>query len=153
MQQSQAQMAQALSRVPLFSTLASDSLMVLAQACQLRSYQPGEALFQQGEMTRGLQLILAGQARLVQNLPNGIQAVRAQLGPGQFINEGALQSEGYQTSSLVAFQPTLAALLTREASTTSSPIIPPSTQLCRPEVACTSAPGNLRASARTKLSC
>jgi hypothetical protein len=115
MPQTQAQIAQALSRVPLFSTLASDSLMVLAQACQPRSYQPGEALFQQGEMTRGLHLILSGQARLIQNLPNGIQAVRAQLGPGQFINERALQSEGYQTSSLVAVQPTLSALLTREA--------------------------------------
>ncbi|MCS6835940.1 MAG: cyclic nucleotide-binding domain-containing protein [Anaerolineae bacterium] len=115
MPQSQAQIAQALSRVPLFSGLASDSLMVLAQACQLRSYQFGEVLFQQGEMTRGLHLILAGQARLIQNLPNDIQAVRAQLGPGQFINEGALHSEGYQTSTLIAFQPTLAALLTREA--------------------------------------
>ena len=101
-------------RVPLFSNLSDYHLSLLAQAFQIRRYNPGEFIFQQGEPTRGLHIFIDGQAVLYRYLPNGQVEQLGTYQNGQYINDAAIFESGTNTANLQAVRPMTALLLTRE---------------------------------------
>src|SRR5690348_11156210 len=54
-----------LSQVSFLAPLAAEDLFALADACQTRTFKPGQALFYEGDPGHALFLIRAGQVKIV----------------------------------------------------------------------------------------
>jgi hypothetical protein len=104
-----------LRHVPLFQRLPDTYLSLIAQAFQVEHFNRGDFIFQQGERTRGLHLIVDGQAVLFRGLPTGQYERIATLQPGHYINDAAIFQDGVQTGTLQALSPVTNLVLTRQA--------------------------------------
>jgi CRP-like cAMP-binding protein len=100
-------------RVPLFRNVPPPLFEPLLRAFQVRQYRPNEYLFQQGEATRGLHIVLEGEAALMQVGSDGLKRQIGMVRAGQFVNMQALVQDGSETASLKAVAPLRALLLTR----------------------------------------
>jgi CRP/FNR family cyclic AMP-dependent transcriptional regulator len=76
----------ALGRVPLFTGLSQESLSRLAGLASPRPFGPGEMIILEGEPSRAVYFIAAGQVRVYRLSPSGRQQVLVQLGPGKAFN-------------------------------------------------------------------
>ncbi len=100
-------------RVPLFRDLPPPMFDVVRKACQLRPYSENDYLFQQGETTKGLSILISGEAALMQVGRDGLKRQIGMVRAGQFINQQALFSETIETASLKAVLPVTALSLSR----------------------------------------
>lgn len=98
--------------------LNPQQLQLVADAFETRRYDRGELIFKQGEATRGMHLIIEGQALLWQVGPDGQQRQVGQIGSGQFINHEAVLNDGIQTATLQVIQPVFALFLSRRSMAT-----------------------------------
>ncbi|MCA9915821.1 MAG: cyclic nucleotide-binding domain-containing protein, partial [Anaerolineae bacterium] len=102
-------------QVPLFQPLTQAQIEVVAQSFQMRRYNPGEFIFQQGAPTTGMHIFVQGQAVLLRTTREGHRQSVGIVREGQYVNQNALFQEGSETATLQAVQPVTALFLSREA--------------------------------------
>ena len=78
---------QILKSTPLFAVLDDTELDSLASRCGVRSFDPGEILFQEGEPCLGLYIVVTGRIRIYKVSVNGREQVLAIEGPGASVAE------------------------------------------------------------------
>ena len=86
-----------LSTVPMFSSLGKKSLQTIADSASERTFNPGEAIVNQGEVGIGLFLVAEGQV----NVEKSGKTV-ATLGPGNYFGEMALLDEQPRSANVRA---------------------------------------------------
>jgi hypothetical protein len=103
-----------LRHVPIFQNLPDTYLSLVAQAFQVEHYNRGDFIFQQGERTRGLHLLVDGHAVLFRGLPTGQYERLGTVQRGNYLNDAAIFQDGTQTATLQALNPVIALVLTRQ---------------------------------------
>jgi CRP-like cAMP-binding protein len=110
---SESEIAEFLSRVPLFKSLSKRQLGRLSKVAHDHTFKEGENIVTQGETGVGLFVIVSGEASVVHKQPDGETAVVNVLHPTDFFGELALLSEGVRTASVVATEDTECLGITR----------------------------------------
>jgi CRP-like cAMP-binding protein len=83
-----------LSQVPLFSQLSEPDLRLLAEACRVRTYRPGEVLFHDGDSGDTLFILLSGQVKILMVGPNSEESILDTLTAGECLGELSLVDGG-----------------------------------------------------------
>ena len=97
--------ADALAHVPLFAGLDAASLQTLQALSFRRTFQPSEAIVEEGRTGNGCYVILSGRVEVIRGLPDRPQ-VLATLGPGEPFGEMALLGDWKRTASVIAIEET-----------------------------------------------
>jgi CRP-like cAMP-binding protein len=106
--------AQALKKVPLFSSLRLGQLQRLAGLATVRSYKPGGLIVKQDDTAVALYCVLSGKVRVERQGPDGDRPVTlAEFGSGGFFGDMALIDDFPRSASVIAEAATECALLTR----------------------------------------
>lgn len=100
-------------RLPMFQQLPPEQFRKVASAFHVRRYNAGEIMFQQGEPTKGMHILVDGQA-VLQRYDNGHWQQVGLIRSGQSVNDAAIFDTGLETATLQATQPVTALLLTRD---------------------------------------
>jgi CRP/FNR family transcriptional regulator, cyclic AMP receptor protein len=93
-----------LKAIPLFAALTDAEIQYLAARTGLRSYQPEQQLFSEGEPCTGLHLIASGRVRIYKASPSGREHVLAVEGPGGSIAELPVFDGGSYPASAAAVE-------------------------------------------------
>lgn len=126
------EVATALARVQIFSTLGRRDLERLAAACLLRRYRAGDSILEEGSTGLGMFLITAGRVEVFKT-HQGRKVSLAELGNGAVLGEMALLDDQPRSASAVALEDTECLLLSRDRFRTllkrrpsiAWPIVPP----------------------------
>jgi cAMP-dependent protein kinase regulator len=101
-------------RIPVFSQLSGEELLSMLEHLEVRVFQRGEVLIQEGQSSGGSMFaIVEGSVELVQKLETGGERTVALMGEGDLFGEMALVSDGPRRSTARAHERTLALELTR----------------------------------------
>ena len=82
--------AQILSRLPLFAELSAEQVAVIAEGTREKRVAKGEMLFHKGDMPRGLYLVVFGQIKLAFPSTQGNEKVVEIVGPTQTFGEAVM---------------------------------------------------------------
>ncbi|MBC8099300.1 MAG: cyclic nucleotide-binding domain-containing protein, partial [Armatimonadetes bacterium] len=99
-------------RLPLFAALSEDQLTAVSQALRVTRYTPGELLFQQGQATMGMYLLVTGRGMLMQYTPEAWRQIGL-VEANQYLNEAALFREGVESATLQIIEPSIVLFLAR----------------------------------------
>ncbi len=102
-------------QIPIFANLPAEQFGLIAEAFEVRSYNPGEVVFSQGDATLGLLKFVNGQAQLIRTLPNGQHEQLGLVGANQILNQNAIYQTGVETASLIVEQSATVLKLPRQA--------------------------------------
>jgi hypothetical protein len=102
-----------LRRVPLFRELPPPLFAPILKACQVRRYAENDLIYQQGDLTGGLYLLIEGEAALLQIGKDGLRRQIGTLRGGQFVHVEALFQEAREGATLKAVLPTHLLFLSR----------------------------------------
>lgn len=91
-----------LRTVPLFEELSDRELQLLTPKIYLRQYMDGEAIFQEGDPSLGMYVVLSGTVRIVHQPKDGPATVLATLAPGAFFGELGLLDDAPRSASAIA---------------------------------------------------
>jgi CRP-like cAMP-binding protein len=97
---------QLLSQVPLFAGLDNAALAALAGFTFTRTFQPGEAIVEEGQTGNGLYVVLAGRVEVIKSDGSPQAQVLATLGTGEPFGELALLGEWKRTATVRAIDET-----------------------------------------------
>ncbi|MEI8254639.1 MAG: cyclic nucleotide-binding domain-containing protein [Deltaproteobacteria bacterium] len=86
----------------------------LAALFETRTYEPGEALINEGDSASGLHLLAAGSVEVCRADPDGEVLRIAALGPGSCVGEISLVMRRPATASVIAATPTVSLVLAAE---------------------------------------
>lgn len=100
-----------LRRLPLFKAYSDADLARLSAFCHVRRLEPGEVVFAQGEVARGMYLVVAGRLVLLQTRPDGSRVQLGTIGPNQFINDAALNVQKIETASFIVVESAIVILV------------------------------------------
>ncbi len=95
-----------LGRVPVFSALEPHDLERIAQMAVPRSFQPGEAVFREGDSSDTCYVVREGHARAVRSHGDGRTITLATFGPGDFFGELAMFEDERRSATVEAIEPT-----------------------------------------------
>jgi CRP/FNR family cyclic AMP-dependent transcriptional regulator len=104
-----------LSQVDLFAALTPPEVEVLAAACRLRRFKPGQVLFHEGDPGHALYLIQSGLVKVVRIAPDGQETILHVAGCGECLGEMALLDEEPRSATTEALGEVEALMLDREA--------------------------------------
>ena len=93
---------QTLTKVPIFSGLAENELVFLAQRAVPRHYSAGEIVFSEGEPCSGLYVVESGHVRIFKSSSGGREHVLSVDGPGSSIAELPVFDGGNYPASVAA---------------------------------------------------
>jgi CRP/FNR family cyclic AMP-dependent transcriptional regulator len=79
-----------LRRLELFASVDDDDIATLAAGTRVRNYPRGQVLFNRGDPSEGLVLILAGRIQVVMRSMDGGELILTAAGPGSFLGEASL---------------------------------------------------------------
>lgn len=106
-----------LKNIPIFQTLSRNELLEVDELLHERTYEPGEIIFEKGEMGHGIYIILEGRVK-VNPCPDLPVSALLELGQNEMIGELSLFDEIPRLATVVAAERTLmAALFQYEFST------------------------------------
>ena len=94
-----------LKGVPLFADLSDRDVEKIAQITHVRTFEPGETVFYQGESGAGMYIIESGLVSIVLNLPNEDPLKLTDLEEGDFFGELALLDESARSADAIAQTP------------------------------------------------
>src|SRR3954449_7710119 len=97
-----------LGRVPLFSDLSERDRQQLAQVAVPRSYEPGQAVFREGDSGDTCYVVREGSVRVTRRHSDGRVITLAELRPGAIFGELAMFGSETRSASVEALQRTLA---------------------------------------------
>ncbi len=106
--------ASKLGDVPFFQDLNRRELREIGQSLGKRTYEPGRAVFEQGQSGRGMYVVISGGVEIYQDDEDGIRLWLSEVGPGEFFGELALLDDAARTASAVATEETELAVFDRE---------------------------------------
>jgi CRP-like cAMP-binding protein len=104
---------EALRRIPLFTKVEPSKLKLMAFASERASYQPGEILFNQGDLADAAYIILDGTADVMVNTPSGPLKV-AEMGRDAFVGEIGILCDIPRTATIIAREPLTTLKITKE---------------------------------------
>lgn len=105
-------------RIPLFANLPPGAFNTVAKAFELYRYSRGDIIFQQGNGTTGLIMLVDGLAVLVRTMPDGQRQNLGIIEPGHILNQEALFADGVETATLQAIENTDILFLSRRTMAT-----------------------------------
>jgi CRP/FNR family transcriptional regulator, cyclic AMP receptor protein len=93
-----------LKHVPLFSPLADEDLVQVADLAVTRTFTNGEVIFREGDASDTCYVIRAGHARAVREHPDGRSITLARFGPGDIFGELAMLSGERRSATIEALE-------------------------------------------------
>src|ERR687893_3128863 len=103
--------ARLLARVPLFADLSERDLEQLAQVAVPRTYEPGEAVFREGDAGDTCYVVREGSVRVTRRHSDGRSITLAELRPGAIFGELAMFGGETRSASVETLEPTSAVAL------------------------------------------
>jgi CRP/FNR family cyclic AMP-dependent transcriptional regulator len=100
-----------LARTPYFADLEQPQLAAIARSVVERDYERGEAVFQEGDVCKGLYVVKSGRVRVYKISPEGREQVLLVAGPGETFNEVAVFDDGPNPASVEALEPAVLLLI------------------------------------------
>jgi CRP/FNR family cyclic AMP-dependent transcriptional regulator len=100
--------ARLLGRVPLFADLSERNLAELAQVAVPRRYEPGQAVFREGDAGDTCFIVREGCVRVTRRHSDGRVITLAELRPGEMFGELAMFGGETRSASVEALEPTRA---------------------------------------------
>ena len=94
-----------LRAVSLFAALDETELRALANRTELRSYDPGQMLFAEGDPCPGMYMVASGRVRIFKTSPGGREQVLAVEGAPNSIAELPVFDGGPYPASVQAVEP------------------------------------------------
>jgi CRP/FNR family transcriptional regulator len=91
-----------LGRVPVFSTLERADLERIAEVSVPRSFEPGQAVFREGDASDTCYVVREGHARAVRSHPDGRSITLATFGPGDIFGELAMFEDERRSATVEA---------------------------------------------------
>ncbi len=73
-----------------YSSLAADELARLTEAARMQQFERGNMLFEQGEICRGVHIVISGQIKLAFCSAQGVEKVVGILTPGEGVGEACM---------------------------------------------------------------
>jgi CRP/FNR family transcriptional regulator len=101
-----ADVVELLGRVPVFSTLERDDLQRIAQLAVPREFEPGQAVFREGDASDTCYIVRSGQARAIRTHGDGRTITLASFGPGDIFGELAMFEDERRSATVEAVEPT-----------------------------------------------
>ena len=103
----------ALHRSEMFGRVERDALIDLEPEFELVTLYGGEVLFHQGEVGDSLYIVISGRLRVVATMPDGREALLAELGAGETVGEMAVLSGEPRSATVYAMRDTELARLSK----------------------------------------
>jgi len=97
---------QLLARVPVFSTLELADLERIAEMAVPRQFEPGQAVFREGDSSDTCYVVREGQARAIRSHADGRTITLATFGPGDIFGELAMFEDERRSATVEAIEPT-----------------------------------------------
>jgi CRP/FNR family transcriptional regulator len=101
-----ADVVELLGRVPAFSTLEPSDLEQIAQLAVPRHFEPGQAVFREGDSSDTCYVVREGHARAVRSHGDGRTITLATFGPGDIFGELAMFEDERRSATVEAIEPT-----------------------------------------------
>jgi CRP/FNR family transcriptional regulator len=101
-----ADVVELLARVPAFETLERSDLERIAQLAVPRSFEPGQAVFHEGDSSDTCYVVREGHARAVRSHAGGRTITLATFGPGDIFGELAMFEDERRSATVEAIEPT-----------------------------------------------
>jgi CRP/FNR family transcriptional regulator, cyclic AMP receptor protein len=101
-----ADMVELLGRVPVFATLERADLERIAQLAVPRQFEPGQAVFREGDASDTCYIVRSGQARAIRTHGDGRTITLATFGPGDIFGELAMFEDERRSATVEAVEPT-----------------------------------------------
>ncbi len=98
-------MIELLGRVPVFSTLEPDDLGRIADVAVPRRFEPGQAVFREGDASDTCYVVRAGHGRAVRSHGDGRTLTLANFGPGDIFGELAMFEDERRSATVEAIEP------------------------------------------------
>jgi len=98
--------AELLGRVPAFSTLEPSDLERIAQLAVPRRFEPGQAVFREGDASDTCYVVREGHARAIRTHGDGRTITLATFGPGDIFGELAMFEDELRSATVEAIEPT-----------------------------------------------
>jgi CRP-like cAMP-binding protein len=103
---SSAEVVELLSRVPVFSTLERSDLERIAELAVPRRFEPGQAVFREGDASDTCYVVRDGHARAIRSHGDGRTITLATFGPGDIFGELAMFEDERRSATVEAIDPT-----------------------------------------------
>src|SRR3984893_6695190 len=100
------EVVQLLGRVPVFSTLEQSDLERIAQLAVPRRFEPGQAVFREGDESDTCYVVRLGHARAVRSHGDGRTITLATFGPGDIFGELAMFEDELRSATVEAVEST-----------------------------------------------
>jgi CRP/FNR family transcriptional regulator len=94
-----------LGRVPVFSTLEQADLERIAQLAVPRGFEPGQAVFREGDQSDTCYVVREGHARAIRTHGDGRTITLATFGPGDIFGELAMFEDERRSATVEAIDP------------------------------------------------
>ncbi|MCW3026812.1 MAG: transcriptional regulator, Crp/Fnr family [Solirubrobacterales bacterium] len=94
-----------LGRVPVFSTLEHSDLERIAQLAVPRRFEPGQAVFREGDPSDTCYIVREGHARAIRTHGDGRTITLATFGPGDIFGELAMFEDERRSATVEAIEP------------------------------------------------
>jgi CRP/FNR family transcriptional regulator, cyclic AMP receptor protein len=94
-----------LARVPVFATLEHSDLERIAQLAVPRRFEPGQAVFREGDQSDTCYIVREGHARAVRSHGDGRTITLATFGPGDIFGELAMFEDERRSATVEAIEP------------------------------------------------
>ncbi len=101
-----ADVVELLGRVPVFSTLEPGDLERIAQLAVPRRFEPGQAVFREGDASDTCYVVREGHARAIRSHGDGRTITLATFGPGDIFGELAMFEDERRSATVEAIEPT-----------------------------------------------
>lgn len=93
-----------LGRVPVFSTLERADLERIAEVSVPRTFEPGQAVFREGDSSDTCYVVRDGHARAIRSHPDGRTITLATFGPGDIFGELAMFEDERRSATVEAIE-------------------------------------------------
>jgi CRP/FNR family transcriptional regulator, cyclic AMP receptor protein len=100
------EVARLLGRVPAFSALEPADLERIAEVAVPRRFEPGQAVFREGDASDTCYVVREGHARAVRTHGDGRTITLATFGPGDIFGELAMFEDERRSATVEAIEPT-----------------------------------------------
>jgi CRP/FNR family cyclic AMP-dependent transcriptional regulator len=95
-----------LGQVPAFSMLEHADLERIAEVAVPRAFEPGQAVFKEGDQSDTCYVVREGHARAISTHPDGRTITLATFGPGDIFGELAMFEDERRSATVEAIEPT-----------------------------------------------
>lgn len=102
-----------LRQLPPFERLSPQQLGLLASVTQVMRYEPGAAIFTEGQPALGMYVFVSGRGMLTRRNAQGFEEQLAYVAAGQYINEASLYQDLRETATLRVVEQSIVLFISR----------------------------------------